>query len=73
MNVVTKMMAEQDGYNWIELHWIAHYSNFAEYLLIRDAFWSWEPEKFDISVREIELSYSEGYQTLLLGEFYGQK
>ena len=70
MNVVTKMVAEKDGYQWIELHWMAHDENFDEYLLIRDAFWAWTPEKFDISVREIEMA-PDG--TLLLGEFYGQK
>ncbi len=73
MNVVTKMVAENDGNDWLELHWIAHDDNFAEYVLIRDAFWAWRPEQFDINIREIEVEYPGGYQTLLLGEFYGQK
>ena len=73
MNILTKMLAEKDGYSWIELHWIAHNSHLDEYIMIRDLFWAWEPDKFDINIREIEMEYPGGTETMLLGEFYGQK
>ena len=73
MDILTKIVAKQQGTEWLELHWIAHDDHIEEYLIIRDTFQAWQPEKFTVNVREIEVPYPHGCQTLLLGEWYGQR